>query len=84
MSRRRSSSAEDVVEITSSFPWWAGVATALFAFIALHVVASMDVAVPADPKQIGSIMGRQLVRVFALYGQWILPALFCSAQRSRT
>jgi restriction system protein len=76
MSRKRSSAAEDLVELTSYFPWWAGVLAALVAFIALRSVAGMDVAVPADPKQIGSIIGRQLVKVFATYGQWILPALF--------
>jgi restriction system protein len=76
MARRRSSAAEDLVEVTSYFPWGAGIAAASVAFIALRFIAGIDVTVPADPKQIGSIIGRQVIKAFATYGQWILPALF--------
>lgn len=78
MARRRASggAAEEVVEITSRFPWWAGVVAALVAFIALRVVAGIEVPVPADSKQIGGLVIRQTIRVVAMIGQWLLPALF--------
>jgi restriction system protein len=75
MARRRSSGAEDVIEIASRFPWWGGVVAALVAFIALRVVASIEVPVPADPKQMGGMVIRQAIRTVAMFGQWVLPAL---------
>jgi restriction system protein len=76
MARRRSSAAEDVVEISSRLPWWAGVVAALVAFIALRLAAGLEVPVPADSKQIGGLVIRQAVRAVAMIGQWVLPALF--------
>ena len=66
MARRRSDVAEDVVEVTSRLPWWAGVVAA----------AGLEVSLPADSKQIGGLVIRQAVRAMAMVGQWVLPALF--------
>lgn len=76
MARRRSGAAEDVVEVTSRLPWWAGVVAALVAFIVLRLVAGLDVSLPADSKQISGLVIRQAVRAVATIGQWVLPALF--------
>ena len=76
MARRRSSAAHDVIGVTSRFPWWAGVVAALVSFIALRLAAGLEVPVPADSKQIGSLVIRQAVRAVAMIGQWVLPALF--------
>lgn len=76
MARRRSSAADDVIGVTSRFPWWAGVVAALVSFIALRLAAGLEVPVPADSKQIGSLVIRQAVRAVAMIGQWVLPALF--------
>lgn len=75
MARRRSSAAEDVVEITSWLPWWAGVVAALVAFLAFRLVAGIEVPAPADSKQIGGLVIRQAIRAVAMVGQWVLPAL---------
>ncbi len=76
MARRRSSAAEDVIGVTSRFPWWAGVVAALVAFVALRLVAGLEVPLPADSKQIGGLVIRQAIRAVAMIGQWVLPALF--------
>jgi restriction system protein len=76
MARRRSSAAEDVVEITSWLPWWAGVVAALVAFLAFRLVAGIEVPAPADSKQIGGLVIRQAIRAVAMVAQWVLPALF--------
>lgn len=75
MARRRSSAAEDLVEVASRFPWWAGVVAALAAFIALRLVASIEVPLTPDSKQIGSLVIRQVIRTVAMIAQWVLPAL---------
>lgn len=75
MARRRSSAAEDVVEISSRLPWWAGVVAALVAFIAFRLVAGIEVPVPADSKQFGGLVIRQAIRSVAMVAQWVLPAL---------
>jgi restriction system protein len=76
MARRRSGAAQDVVNITSRLPWWAGVVAALVAFVALRLVAGVEVPVPAGSKQIGGAVIVQAVRSVAFLGQWIVPALF--------
>jgi restriction system protein len=75
MARRKSGGAEDVVEIASRLPWWGGVVAALVVFMALRVLANIEVPVPSDPKQMGGVVVRQVIRTAAMFGQWILPAL---------
>lgn len=75
MARKRSSAAEGVIEVTSLYPWWGGVLAALVAFIVLRMVSNIEVPAVTDPKQIGSLMTRQVIRSLAMVGQWLLPAL---------
>ena len=72
---RKTNSAGDVIAVTSLFPWWIGVAIAVGAFILLRFVATMDVPMPIDTKQVGNLVSRHVVKVLATVGQWVVPAL---------
>jgi restriction system protein len=75
MSRRKQSVFEDLIEITSMLPWWAGVGIAVAFYIGLHQVAIMEMVVPTDGKGIGHFVGQQIYKTFAMYLQYIVPAL---------
>ena len=76
MPRRKQSIVEDLIDITAHFPWWVGVALAVAFYVGLHQVAIMEVAMPADGKGMGHFVGKQMYKTFAMYLQYILPALF--------
>lgn len=76
MSRRKQSGFEDLIDVTSKFPWWVGVVLAVTFYVGLHQVATMEVAVPSDGKGMGHFVGKQLYKTFAMYLQYILPGLF--------
>ncbi len=77
MARRRTSTAEDIMELTSKLPWWGGVFLAIVSFILLHFIASRPVTPVTDLQQIGHTFGLQVGRTFAQFGQFVLPVLFC-------
>jgi restriction system protein len=75
MAGRKSGGADNIIEIASRFPWWVGVVLAAVSFVLLHAVASMDVPTITDHRQAGGLVVRQLVKMLAFYGQWVLPLL---------
>jgi restriction system protein len=75
MGRRKQSAFEDVIEIASMLPWWVGVGLAVAFYIGLHQVAIMEVTVPTGGKGMGDFVGKQIYKTFAMYLQYILPAL---------
>jgi restriction system protein len=75
MGRRKQSAFEDVIEIASMLPWWAGVGLAVAFYIGLHQVAMMEVTVPTGGKGMGDFVGKQIFKTFAMYLQYIVPAL---------
>lgn len=74
--RRKNSTAEDVVEIISSFPWWVGSVLAVASYAVLHIVAGIEVAKPTGAGGLGAFAGKQLYVTLASFGQYLLPALF--------
>lgn len=76
--RKKSSSFEDLIEIVSVLPWWAGVAFALVFYLWLHHVAAQPVTAPTDLKQMGSFISGQFWRTLAIFLQYIIP-LACLA-----
>jgi restriction system protein len=76
MARRKTSPAEDVMDLVAMLPWWAGVLLAALAFVALHHVASQPVAaVTVQPGQVGAMVTQTLWRTLASIGQYVLPIL---------
>lgn len=76
MPRRKQSPLEDLIEITSRFPWWIGILLALVAYFALHQIAIMEIAAPISTKGVADFAGKQLYKTLATYFQYILSAAF--------
>lgn len=76
MSKRRTSPAEDIIDITSWFPWWVGCLLAVISFAILHYYATIEVTPPKGVGEFGQYAGKQLYITLAKFGQFILPALF--------
>lgn len=72
--RKRSSLAEDLIELVALLPWWAGLALALFSYVLLHQIAAKPVAV-AQPGQMSAIVTQGLWRALASVGQYVLPVI---------
>lgn len=76
--RRKSSTAEDLVDIVAMLPWWVGVALAFFAYFMLHRVAAQQVITAGQPGQVGTLVTQTIWKSFATIGQYALP-LICIA-----
>ncbi len=76
--RKKTGAAEDLMDLVSLLPWWAGVALALVFYVVLHRVASQQVAAAVQPGQLGDMVTQTLWKTFATFGQYILP-LICLA-----
>lgn len=71
--RNKTSPAEDMIDIVSRLPWWAGVALAAVIYLMLHRVASQQAVTAVQPGQIGDIVTQTLWKTLAGFGQYILP-----------
>jgi len=76
MARRKQSPYEDLIEITAKFPWWVGVVLAVVSYLLLHYFATKEIVVTADIKGLADSVGKQLVKTFAMFGQYIFPFTF--------
>ncbi|MBV7582156.1 restriction endonuclease [Pseudomonas sp. PDM33] len=74
--RRRTSLIEDLIEIASRLPWWVSLLIALGSWLILHPIANSQPEVPKDLHQMGQSVAGQLIRTFAFFGQFVLPAVF--------
>ncbi|MCC7091558.1 MAG: restriction endonuclease [Nitrosomonas sp.] len=75
---RRNGIAEDLLKITATLPWWVGIALAVAVYVLLQSYAILETPIQAVPGQIGHQVAGQMIRMFAYYGQYILPLLFLS------
>jgi len=73
--RRKTSPAEDVMDLVAMLPWWAGLVLSLASYLLLHGVASQTVAPAAAPAQIGAMVTHTLWKTMATVGQYVLPIL---------
>lgn len=90
MSRKKKSTpAEDLVEIVAFLPWWLGVALAIISYYYLHSLASAEVALTAGHTgQVGQVLVGTLKKTLASIGQYLVPFLcllgaFISVMRRR-
>jgi len=74
--RRRTSLIEDLIEIASRLPWWVSLLIALGSWLILHPIANSQPDIPKDLHQMGQSVVGQLIRTFAFFGQFVLPAVF--------
>ncbi|MBS3996787.1 MAG: restriction endonuclease [Hydrogenophaga sp.] len=71
--RKKTSTADELLELVAMLPWWAGVLLALGSYFVLHTIASQPVVVPTQPGQMGSMVTQSIWRSLATVGQYFLP-----------
>ena len=76
MARRKKSFVDDLIDITSKLPWWAGVMIAIAAYLGLHGIATSEVTAVAQPGKMGQLVSQSLFRTLATVGQYLLPFAF--------
>ena len=81
MARKKTSPAEDLMDVVALLPWWAGVALALLSFLFLHNVASQPIATPTQIGHMGATVVQSMWKSLATFGQFLLP-LVCLAGAS--
>ena len=86
--KRKSSTAEDLMDIVAMLPWWAGVALAGACYWALHAVATRAVPALQSTQQIGDAAFGLIFQSLSTIGQFVLPGLclagaLISAMRKR-
>jgi restriction system protein len=64
------------MDLTAKLPWWVGVISALFSYIALHLYAIQQLPHPAGVGEFGKFAVSSLLQTLALFGQYILPFAF--------
>lgn len=62
--------------MAARLPWWIGVVLALASYIALHLVAGMEIAAPKSMQALGDNVARQIVKTIGMFGQYLLPIVF--------
>lgn len=75
MGRRRQSPAEDVMDLVSLMPWWAGILLAIISYLLLHGLAKAPAVSGGIPGP--DYMARVMVAGLATAGQYIVPILCC-------
>lgn len=71
--RKKTSTAEDLMELAAMLPWWAGVLLALISYLVLSSIASQSVIALAQPGQLGMMVTQTLWKTAATIGQYVLP-----------
>ena len=75
MTRRKQSTAEDLMDLVAMLPWWAGVALAGVAYVGLHQIAVAPAPTPVAGGQMGTFVANQLYKSLAMLGQYLLPLI---------
>ena len=78
MARKRTSAAEDLLDLVAMLPWWVGVLLALISYLLLHAIAAQPVVAAPQPGQMGAMLTQTLWKTLATFGQYLLP-LICLA-----
>ena len=79
MARKKTSPAEDFIELISLLPWWACIALAIVSYFVLHHYAAPDPVGPISPNQMGAFVARGLWKALAFVAQFAVPLLCVAA-----
>lgn len=71
--KRKTSLLEDMLDLVSLLPWWAGVAIAVIGYVVLHRMATPIQVTAVQPGQVGSFMTQVALTGFASIGQYLVP-----------
>ena len=73
--RKKSSPAEDFMNLVALLPWWVGIALAVLSFVVLHAIASRPTALITQPGQMSAVLTQTLWKTLASVGQYALPII---------
>ena len=73
--KRKTSGLEDILDVVSLLPWWAGVAIAVVGYVVLHRLAVPVQMTAVQPGQLSQLVTQSLVTVLASVGQYIFPLI---------
>jgi restriction system protein len=73
--RKKTSPADDIVDLIAMLPWWIGVAVALVSYLWLHSVAAQSVMMDTTPGHLSNALTITIWKGLATPGQYILPFL---------
>lgn len=73
--RRKSSTAEDLMDLVALLPWWAGVVLALVSYWVLHAIATRPLPAAQSAQQIGQLTTTAIWQGLATGGQYLLPMI---------
>ncbi len=73
--KRKTSTAEDLMDLVAMLPWWAGIALALTSYMVLHSIAIRPLPAAQNPQQIGQLATTAIWQGLAIGGQYILPII---------
>lgn len=71
--RKRTSTADDLLELVAMLPWWVGVLLAVVSYFVLQSIASQPVVAPTQPGQMGAMVKQSIWKSLATVGQYIVP-----------
>lgn len=73
--RKKTSTANDLLDLVAMLPWWAGVLLALVSYFVLHGIASQPVVAPTQPGQMSAMVTQSIWKSMATAGQYLLPLI---------
>lgn len=73
--RRRSSAADDLMDLVAMLPWWAGVALAMVSYWVLHSIAIRPLPQLRPGQAMADVMTTSLWQGLAAGGQYVLPII---------
>ena len=77
--RQKTSPIEDVVSLLALLPWWISLILGAVSYFVLHAMATSKAPAVTLASQAGTAMAHSAYVVFAIFGQYLLPALFLAA-----
>ena len=78
MARKRTSPAEDLMDLVSLLPWWAGVVLAVISYVLLHRLAVPPAVGSLQTGQVGDLIVRSMGAALAGFGQYVVPLICLS------
>jgi restriction system protein len=73
--KRKTSPLEDMLNLVSMLPWWAGVAIAVIGYLILHRMAAPTPIAAGQPGQVGQMITHSVIAGLATAGQYIVPLI---------
>lgn len=73
--KKKSSPAEDFIQVIALVPWWIGLSIGLVSYFILHGLAASPVVVVPGAQGVGATLYSAMVRSLAQLGQYLIPFL---------